>query len=1066
MNQSLFRSAVAAAAAVCLTAAAAPAQAAPTFLPVPYGPRGFALRPPALLLDSDGPLEDVYVLPMRPGQNRVPYWSYEWHTFEFNAERGGGGVRLYFYDRERKASTYAAASLREAYVRLTDTFHYLPRSTIPFVLYASYPEFLATNVFFVSEGTLGATDPRDLRMAVPFFGDIHYFTRVATHEMVHQVTIQKIRDASLGARVEPPLGLIPLWFIEGLAEWGTFGGMDPEGDFIIRDLMTNPDPMKGYALPDFFDERAGGYIGVYKLGQARLTFIAETYGDEKVVELLERIGMLGGAAARAQREGRAETAAARPRPEDEHRPPAEKEAPSSSSIPDELGLPPDARTDTGKKAERPPPAPRTFSDYVSIVLGEPQERIRARYEEWLKRRYFRDWLQAKQKVSDFVLYKPLAGEPDSIAMGDDGHLLVYRTVQHDTGISALWLQDVRDPRSRVQVVSDQRPGVESLHPVDRRVSSLRGDTLVFAARSKDNDHLYVQTLRNKERDERGEVRVELELSGRREIDIGEVLEVYDPALSPDGRAVAFAGVAPDGFRDLYLVPLDGPAAGKAVRLTNDIWSESDLYWDKDRLLYASDHTETHRTNIFAFDLATRTSQRLTFHEEEDRDPVAGLGGVIFRSHRSGKPDLWLLKDGEVRRLTDTSAAMLSGVPTTDGALYALAFFSGEHRLYRIGAEAFLDEPAAEAPGVGGTGLAVAAEQRLDYPQLAIPADTPRYNPRDTSNWRFEGTAGALVGPVSVGAAGLAITDLLRDHLVLINLAIYGSFKLTDASVFYVNQSRRPEMGIGAFHTFEPLRDKTFAGVENFYLQREFGAAGLVRYPIDRFRRVEASLEIRGIERFSFTDYTGELYDQWTELNGGIEPEVVASAAFGYDTTRLHYLAGPVAGSSFLSTLSVGYLPVRQFAYARLALDAQHRISLLGRTHLMLRGSAGSNTGGRFAPQFFLFSVDNLEGYRFGDTRLLGDHYYVANARLIVPVDWLVQVPIFTGLYFNGGMDFGAAFDSWDDAWLERSLAAVLGADMAMGGLLFQLHWGRLLGIGSRNGPESWVFNLNIKYLYF
>lgn len=1052
--------------AVVLTAGRA--DAAPTLPPgsLLRGP-GFVLKPPALLggPGDEGPLHDVYITPQRPGQNRVPYWQHDWRIFEFDTERGGGGVRLYFYDREKEAASYAAASLEASYVRLTDTFHYLPRSTIPFVLYASYPEFLATNLFFIEEGTLGVTDPRDLRMSVPFFGDVHYFTRVATHEMVHQVTIQKIRDAALGARVDPPLGQIPLWFIEGIAEWGTFDGMDPEGDFIIRDLITNPDPEKGYQLPDLFDDRAGGYIGVYKLGQARLTFLAETYGREKIVELLERVGLLGGAAAEARRERGEAVPPPRPKPEDEHRPPPdEKRTEEANSPPDDRGLPPDAHP-AGTKAR--PRRIRTFEDYVSFVVDEPPQKLRERYREWLKRRYFRDWLHAQQRVSDFVQYQALAGEPDSISTSEDGHLLLYRTVERMTGSSALYLQDARDPSSRVVVARDQRPGVESLHPVDRRVTSLRANTLVFAARSKDNDHLYVQTLRRTERVHKGELKVRLELGPQREIDLGEVMEVYDPALSPDARAVAFAGVAPDGFRDLYVVPLEGPNAGKLQRVTNDVWSESDVAWDRDRLLYVSDHTESHKRNVFEFDLEKRVARRLTFHEDEDRDPVPALGGIVYRSLRSGKPDLWLLKDGVERRLTDTAAAMLTAVPTTDDALYAIAFYSGAHRLLRIPKTAYLHEQPEQAPGVGGSGYVAAVEMgRVEYPQLPIPGDTPRYDPRKSSNWRFEGTAGALVGPVAVGAAGVAITDLMRDHAVLINLAIYGSFKLTDASVFYLNQSRRPALGVGAFHTFEPRRDKTFAGVENFYFQRAFGVAGLVSYPFDRFRRLEGSLEVRGIERFAFTDYTGALDADWRRLNGGIEPEVVVSGQYGYDTTRLHAQAGPVAGSSLLGSVTAGYLPVRQFGYARFMADAQHRIALFGRTHLMLRASAGTSTSGRFAPQFFLYSVDNLEGYRFGDSRLLGDHYYATNVRLTVPVDWLVQVPLLSGIYVTGGFDFGAAFTEWRDLWAERSLSGVLGADLALGGLLFQLHWGRLIGIGSRNGPEPWVFNLNIKYLYY
>jgi len=423
--------------------------------------------------------------------------------------------------------------------------------------------------------------------------------------------------------------------------------------------------------------------------------------------------------------------------------------------------------------------------------------------------------------------------------------------------------------------------------------------------------------------------------------------------------------------------------------------------------------------------------------------------------------------------------MLAAAPSTDGSLYAVAFHRGEHALYRLAKDALLDEAPVPAsnldepgggpikirPGLDGTSF-VGGTGGLEYPRLAIPAQTPLYNPGDPANWRVEASAGALVGPATVGAAGLAVTDMLRNHAVLINVAVYGSLKLTDASVFYLNQSGRLQMGVGAFHTFEPLRDKTFPGVENFYLQREFGAAGLVSYPIDRFQRVDASMELRGVDRWSFTDYTGTLSHAWRSANSGIEPEVVASVQYGYDVTQLNVAAGPVAGSSFVVSASGGYLPVRQFGYGRFLVDAQHRIQIYGRTHLTLRASTGVGTGGQFSPQFFLYSVDNMEGYRFGDTRLLGDSFYVANLRLTIPVDWLVQVPLLSGLYFVSGADFGAAFDDWHNAWKQRSLSTVLGADLAMGGLLFQLHWGKLLGIGSVNGPESWVFNLNIKYLYF
>jgi hypothetical protein len=43
---------------------------------------------------------------------------------------------------------------------------------------------------------------------------------------------------------------------------------------------------------------------------------------------------------------------------------------------------------------------------------------------------------------------------------------------------------------------------------------------------------------------------------------------------------------------------------------------------------------------------------------------------------------------------------------------------------------------------------------------------------------------------------------------------------------------------------------------------------------------------------------------------------------------------------------------------------------------------------------------------------------------------------------------------------------VLGVDVGLGPILLQLHFGHLLDIGSAVGKEPWVFNVNLRYLYF
>src|SRR5882762_7842274 len=78
-----------------------------------------------------------------------------------------------------------------------------------------------------------------------------------------------------------------------------------------------------------------------------------------------------------------------------------------------------------------------------------------------------------------------------------------------------------------------------------------------------------------------------------------------------------------------------------------------------------------------------------------------------------------------------------------------------------------------------------------FPDEPIPHDTPSYDPYDVGkNWRVEGggaaIGGAGIGYAPVGSGGVLFADIMRDRSALINLAIYGSFDLTDFLAFYVD----------------------------------------------------------------------------------------------------------------------------------------------------------------------------------------------------------------------------------------------------------------------------------------
>src|SRR3954468_11738629 len=233
--------------------------------------------------------QPTIVFPQTAGQNQVRWDKFDWESVDLlTGQDAGAGLRLYYYKSEKEAAERAAAAVEEEYRWLSEQFDYKPQYKIPYILYNSHGELEQTNIFQIGESTLGVTSPEDLRMTTAYWGDHARFRHVSLHEMVHQFTIQKVNAVAEKAKAYgSPLQKMPLWFVEGLAEYySTPGGMDSEAEEYLRDLVANPDPYRGYILPPFLSDEQRSFIYTYKLGQGRCFFLAETYGKPKLQELL------------------------------------------------------------------------------------------------------------------------------------------------------------------------------------------------------------------------------------------------------------------------------------------------------------------------------------------------------------------------------------------------------------------------------------------------------------------------------------------------------------------------------------------------------------------------------------------------------------------------------------------------------------------------------------------------------------------------------------------------------------------------------------------------------------
>src|SRR4051812_19597538 len=901
--------------------------------------------------------QEAYVIPQRPGKNQVRYFDYHWRDFDFLDDDGSAGLRLYFYDREYPVARIAAGLIRESWRYLSDRFQYKPSIKVPYILYNTYREFLETNVFAVQEGVLGVTSPQDLRMSLAYGGERELFKTVSTHEMTHQFEIQKVAERAASAGLESPIGNIPLWFTEGLAEYYAHDQqMDSETEMFLRDIVLNPNGEIGYDFPTLAEDRPYAYLYTYKYGQAKLVFLSEVYGERVIQGVLDQSPRLvGGGRGRGEpREG--------------------------------------------------------FMQLLAHVAGETPQQMDARWSTWAGKRVMRTYLDAKQDLPDVTELK-LSDELDAFTSSRDGNLLFYRGVERETARAKLVVMDRRDPSSARQIAIDQHPGTESLHPVLRSVMAVTDDAIAWFAQSGDSDVLHIRPLRRVERKPGSSPRprVDIELGETRVIRVirDGVIEAGDPTFSPDGKQLAFYGLDREGKIDIYTLNL-AEKDPHVRRLTEDLYSERDLSWGEDGIIYASDATESGRYNLFRIDPENGTRTRLTDAPVDQRFPVTLAGGaVVFSSDAGGKSDLWFLQNGRIKRVTDFATA-LSHPGLAPNGLYGVAFYGARFRLFEVQTSSMLsvDEQDAIPPSYLAT-----IDKPQPFPDEPIPQNTPSYDPFDVGkNWKVEGggaaIGGAGVGFAPVGSGGILFADVMRDRSALINLAIYGSFELTDALAFYVDKSKRLIWGVGLFHTFQQGRDTQFpsaqqcfqpvdaanlsAACEIIYLQRMFGAEGLLSYPISTFSRIDATGRLMGVQRTFFDNFA---YDRFgfpsanvpaSELNDikGFNPQTEFEVSYGWDTTR-YAPGGAIGGSSILLTLGTGAIPTQgaDGLYGWFQADAIRTFKIIGRSRLNFRGATGVAQGSRFGRKFFLSSFDNLRGFRWGDARLLGDGYYVGQAEL-------------------------------------------------------------------------------------
>ncbi len=955
------------------------------------------------------------------GRNKVQYQSFDFKVLKTEH------FDVYFYPRERPAALAAGRMAERWYQRLATVFDHQLAGRQPLLLYASAAQFQQTNAVGgeLGEGTGGVTEALRRRIVLPVGGTLGDLDHVIGHELTHAFQYDITgsgRGTNLGAL--PAATELPLWFIEGMAEYMSLGPVDGPTAMWMRGALA--DTAKD-TLPSFRALDNPRYFP-YRYGHALLAYIAGRWGDKSIGQILRAAGRRRGMdQAIRQVLGLTPDQLIAQWHRDTHA--LYDPLHEGTRSPDALG--PRivaARTEGGSYNVSPSLSPdgsrmMFFSDreLFSIDLFLADART-GKVERQVTKTALDAHLQSLQFIQS-------AG-----SWSADGRRFVFAGVSG--GQPLLELYDVERQRMEREVK------LPSLDEILNPTWSPDGRLIAFSGNVGGLTDLYLYDLDRK---------------ALRRLTNDNFADLQ-PAWSPDGRQLAFAtdrftshleqlaiGRYQLGLLDVSSGRIQRVPGSTSGRQLNPQWSPNG-----GSLYYLSDPDGI--TNIYRVDLRSGQATRLT-------EVYTGVSGI-----------------------TETSPAI--SVAQRSGRLLYSVFGANGYDIYAIDAPGAVGQQpqlAYQAPSGGGGPENAAALPPLDRsgtvlaghapdPRQGLPSDSEfpvrRYRPGLALTYvgqpsLFAGSSsfGTFVG----GGASLYFSDILGNRNLVTGLQVQGSLKDIYGLVGYQNLSHRLNWGIAAQQTpfltgafnegFTDLNGQTVF-VQQELLQRQTNRDffGQISYPFNQVQRIDF---MAGYSNISFDEelktkafdaITGDqVLDQSEDLPTPNALNLgVASAALVYDNSffgatspilgqRYRLEVTPTMGSlSYVGVLAdyrKYFMPARPFTIAARLL------------HYGRYGSGGEDQ--RLQP-LFLGYPGLVRGYTFGSfdasectptaadpnacpvfDQLLGSRMLVGNLELRFPL--LGVLGLGSGYYGAFPVDF-TVFGDGGLAWDTNNEPSFAGGD--------------------------------------
>ncbi len=215
------------------------------------------------------------------GRNRPSYRSFDFEVYE------SPNFAIYHYFENDSVVNSLANSFEKWYQRHLVLFGDTFDQPSPILIYRNHPEFQQTTAVSgsIGVGTQGVTEALKNRVVIPALATNAQTDHVIGHELVHVFHFRSLFiDDSLSLN---SLTNLPLWLVEGMAEYFSIGSVDANTSLIIRDAVQRDE------FPTLEEMTRDYSYNPYRYGHSFVAFLGRTWGDEIIAPLYKETAKFG-----------------------------------------------------------------------------------------------------------------------------------------------------------------------------------------------------------------------------------------------------------------------------------------------------------------------------------------------------------------------------------------------------------------------------------------------------------------------------------------------------------------------------------------------------------------------------------------------------------------------------------------------------------------------------------------------------------------------------------------------------------------------------------------------------